>query len=221
MIVASPTSTITSGNSVVTISGTLHNISQIMVYIDGVYSTTIPLDFGASAYSFSLVYSPGTHTVRMVGLDPITATQVEKTISVVYDLTLQAQEPLSASSSSYQNSANPLTHDGAVASGRQISESATAASQQGIFKPMLDGVFGFMVASDLIVPGHEMQSGQMFLRFIGLSVGSALLLAPRWSYDLLMRLPFMPFRRQAGRRRLISLRVIGAMLALFSLILFT
>lgn len=220
--ITSPRPASSSGNSAITISGTVHNVSQIMVYVDGVYSTTIPLDFGAATYSFSLVYSPGFHVVRLVGIDPITSSQVEETIDVTYDPTLPAQEPTTTSGSSAPSATqpNPLTHDGVVASGQKISESAGAVSQEGIVKSILDGVFGFMVAADIVVPGYESQPGIMALRFLGVTVGLVLLLAPWWSYRALATLPLIPVRTERTTKICTPVRITGAALILLAVMFF-
>lgn len=66
------------------LSGSVQDITQIQVYVDDVFSVIIPLDEGAATFSYALVMSSGTHTVKLVGISPFADNSPTITVSVTY-----------------------------------------------------------------------------------------------------------------------------------------
>ena len=56
-------------NSSVTMSGTIADITQIDVSIDGSYSQSVGISSGQTTFTFDVVITPGTHTISLEGYD--------------------------------------------------------------------------------------------------------------------------------------------------------
>ena len=65
--------------------GSINRLSQITVFVDGAYNSTIPIDSGASSFIYDVSLAPGTHTVRYVGADSCQATSPVAEISITFD----------------------------------------------------------------------------------------------------------------------------------------
>lgn len=84
--ITNPQSDRTVTNSSVTISGTVNVASSIEVYIDDVYSSTIPIGLAQETFTTTVSLNVGTHTIKLaanptcgseVGTDQIVLTLVE------------------------------------------------------------------------------------------------------------------------------------------------
>lgn len=214
---------VTTSSSPYIITGTVHNIGQIMVYVDGQHHTTIPLDFGANTYSLALILNPGTHDIRLVGIDSIAATQVQQSFVLTYDpLSPESQTEGDGSQANGlipTASADDLKN--AVNDSRQaVTERASALSQQGLFKPVIDGLYGFMLAADLVVPGQQSHIGVMFGRFICIILGLILVVFPQWSYRMVRKLPFVSVVDTESLQVNFIIRLIGVILIVIPFFVF-
>lgn len=85
--------TITTSTSMMFLRGRVHNVNQLLVYIDGTYRSTTALSDGADTYSIAILLSAGTHTIRLVGIDAYDALQVQQTFTAVYTPSAQPVPP--------------------------------------------------------------------------------------------------------------------------------
>lgn len=198
-----------------TITGTVHNVSQIMVYVDGVYSITQPLDFGAEVYTLALLLTPGEHMIRLVGIDPYTASQVEKSITVHYVPGVQQEpnkpgQPVTDTVDQAGNAIQQL--------GEQANQQIDQASTSGPLKVMVDGSYKLLKYLGLVTvrDGFGLTS-PMVVRFIVMSTGLTLGIFPWGVYLLLNKLRLLP-AIQRSHRLTISIRVVGATLFILPLI---
>ena len=70
--------------STVAITGTIYRLTQIQVYVNDVYTTTVPLDAGATTFSTTVYIYEGTNAVKLVGVDPCSATGPYANLSYTY-----------------------------------------------------------------------------------------------------------------------------------------
>lgn len=66
------------------LSGSVQDITQIQVYVDNIFSVTVPLSVGATSFSTSLIVSAGTHSVKLVGVSPFADRSPTASIAVTY-----------------------------------------------------------------------------------------------------------------------------------------
>lgn len=85
LILTSPTSSFSTDTMPLALSGSVSDLSQIQVYVDDVFSVTIPLDQGATMFSSTLVIPSGTHTIKLVGISPLA--DVSPTVSILVTYT--------------------------------------------------------------------------------------------------------------------------------------
>lgn len=179
------------------LQGTVVNLSQIRVYIDDVFSVTIPLAQGMTTFSDNLVFSKGTHVVRLVGISPYANISPTVSFTLTYtppviDSTVP-NEPSNENVADNENSTNS-TDDANVADnpttttrerfgGATISQQASSTqlttplpSVQQTTLP--DWLYGALVALDIARPGTSTVSWPMVQRFSVMTAGlSALLFA--------------------------------------------
>lgn len=107
------------------IHGTLDSLTQIQVYIDGVFSVTVPIDSGAMSFSTNLVITAGTHQIKLAGISPFADVSPVVVLQVTYippqtpgqeQGSVSAPDPtinLNSGSSSGSGGAT-IGHDGAI-----------------------------------------------------------------------------------------------------------
>lgn len=70
--------------SPVTITGTVYRLTQIQVYVNGNYASTVPLDSGATTFTTNVYLDKGSNLVRLVGVDFCTQDSPEVTWKLIY-----------------------------------------------------------------------------------------------------------------------------------------
>lgn len=186
LAVTSPVSGTTINGPQLTIAGTLHNIGQIMVYIDGVYRSTIPVDIGASTFSAVITLDPGPHALHLVGYDPYTSTQLDQVFSVTYT----PVTPTAAPQPTPGQVVNNVVGQGAQVANQTIGQAQSqinAASEVGPMKTLTDGLFTVLVDAGVIVPSSTSQTKLMLTRVGMVSAGFALTILPGAAYWWIMR----------------------------------
>ena len=96
--------------------GTLSDLTQIQVHVDDVFSVTIPLNEGATTFTYDLIVPSGSHVVRLVGISPF----ADNTPTVIFSVAFSP--PSNSSGSSTPSGTSNSTTGGAV-----ISHDATAS----------------------------------------------------------------------------------------------
>ncbi len=204
--------------STVTITGTIHNITQIMVYIDGVLYTTIPTTVGQSTYTMTIVVDPGTHEVKLLGIDAYSASQIETILTVKY----VPQGNGTPTNSPGQQAAHTLQTASQAAGQlrRQTGEQIDKASTYGPMKVMTDAAYGMLTTLGFIsVRDGFGATNPMLWRFVVMSVGMALLVFPWVVYLVLHRLKLLPLAKRSAKNTL-PVRIIGLILLLAPLLFF-
>ena len=210
LTITPPTTDTTATGGTVIISGTVHNISQIMLYIDGVYSSTLPLDVGASDYSFTITLDPGDHVIKLVGVDPYYGTQVMQSINVSYAPTGSGPQPVTQSPSG----------GGVTVGSLALQSQVNQASGSGPLKTLADGAYNFFVATDLVSKTDGQGANAMLGRFTLISVGAILAAFPWMSYwFVLRRIPLVPQYSLATGRLTTRVRLFGVALIVAPLVL--
>ncbi len=157
-------SPVTVANMPLLVTGTISNLNQIQVYVDGNYSSMIPLTPATTTFSYSLNLNSGTHTVQFIGISAYTSTNPSVTISVIY--TPPVTPPAGGSSgtpSGGGSGSNGVTIGGAAVSDLQTPNLLTI--------PMPDWMYKTLVFFDIINPNKPSDTSTMFGRFLLLMIG--------------------------------------------------
>jgi hypothetical protein len=159
-------------SSPVSVTLSVHNIGQVMVYIDGAYSHTVAVDIGASQMVLSIAVPIGSHDITVQGLDPFTSNSVPDLVPIVYN---PSAEPSSGGSSGVPGvvqRARQGVVDTSAYLNEQVDQAATTSPAGSLSALMYRG----MIALDIASPSANAESlNKMFLRFWMVSVGAALL----------------------------------------------
>lgn len=200
----------------VTITGKVHNVTQIVVYVNNTYSTSLPLAAGAETYTVAFGVPPGTHEVRIVGLDAYTSSEVSQTVRFAY-------EPLtdgSAPAGSTDGSSSPVddyisgTIDAAKATKEEAVQQVQKASSSGPLSGLSDIAFNAFKSVDLISSTDGTGINKMAGRFTLVSAGLAASVFPWSAYTLIQKLRFVPKLTMPAGTATASMRVIGIVLML-------
>lgn len=165
MSITAPVNNAKIDNSLITITGSVHNIGQIMVYFDGAYSMTHPLDTGASTYSIDTTVSSGRHTIKLVGINPFDGTTLEESVTFIY--TPAPAKPRD----------EPVTKvvETAQATQEYMEEQVEQASTTGPAVMVSEFAYDIMKSLDIIPSAGTEEAGKMAVRFWSVSTGTALL----------------------------------------------
>ena len=212
----------------VMLTGVVHNVSQIMVYINNVYVKTVALDLGASQYNVGVPVTPGEHTIKLVALDPFTASQLEQTVTFTYTPpdpgTPVAPVPATpATSTPVIGASTPVTGPGIVIQAfNGAKQQINAGSSAGPMKDLTDFVFYLLVDLGVISTKSMEQTRATVARMSLISIGAVLLLLPRawymWGLGRVKTWLSLKFA-MAGAPGV--LRVVGAILFVLPFMLFT
>jgi hypothetical protein len=168
LTIATPADHVTSGATPIIISGSVSRVSQIRVSIDGVYHETLPVDAGATTYSYSYVAGEGQHAVELVGVDVCQNGDATKIIHITY-APGAAQQP---------DMPTPVTpNDTGIAVGGQAAERApeaapvTLLNSTPVGRAVAGALYSALVGLDFASPSSFAQVPTMTGRFALTSVG--------------------------------------------------
>jgi hypothetical protein len=167
LTITSPENGMTAGESPVLVEGTVHNISQIMLYVDSAYSMTHPLDDGAETYSFTAAVSPGFHTLKLVAVNPYEGTTVEENVSFTFTPGAEPSAPTEAVKTVAGTAQMTQEYLQGQVDQASVSEPATFLSDVG---------YEIMDALDLVPTTSEQSMPQMLSRFGVITTGVALII---------------------------------------------
>lgn len=210
LTIASPQDNATVTVSPVSISGTIRNVSQIMVYVDDAYSMTQPIDVGATTYTFEASVSPGTHTLKLVAINPFDSTTLEGQVTITY---APGEKPVAAEAVKNVTESAEVTKEYLQDQVQQAAQTQPAVGLSG-------AVYSAMQALDLApVAGSTELMHQMTQRFVGVVGGASLVLFahPIFVGYHLLRYQFMQWNLPAmpalvRRHALLVLRALGGAL---------
>jgi hypothetical protein len=150
-------------------SGSIHNVSQIRVYIDNVYSQTIPIDSGAVDYSFTIDIPQGTHDIKLSAIDAFTGATIEKTVTITYD-------PNAEASGGVVDQTLQATKQTAVDSSAYLQSQVEQASSTKPAVSLSNAAYTVMSALDLIPTTGQESVQKSLSRFSAISLGVALII---------------------------------------------
>lgn len=199
--------TLDGGN--VKVEGTVHNVGQIMIYLDDQYYATVPLNAGAKVFSSGVVVIEGSHTIRVVGLDPVTNTQAEASFGFTYT-------PPAKETPTQEVVNNVVENVGGVVvnAGTEIKSQVNQASTAGPMKTITDVAYSALRSLDLIPVGTNESVPMAVGRFTLVTTGVALTVAPWGATFALSRLKIVPQHILFSPHMIGRLHVIGMVLFL-------
>lgn len=148
----------------VVVHGTVANLTQVQIYVDGNYSSTIPLTPSATSFDYSLNLNEGTHTVQFVGISAYTSSNPSVTVTIIY--TPPVVPPPGGSSgtpSGGTSGSTGVTIGGAAVPDLQAPNLLTI--------PMPGWLYKTLVFFDIINPNKPSDTSIMFWRFLLLMIG--------------------------------------------------
>lgn len=199
--------TLESGN--VKVEGTVHNVGQIMIYLDDQYYATVPLNAGVETFSSGVTVMEGRHTIRVVGMDAVTNTQVEASFGFTY-----VPPPKESPTQEVVN--NVVEHVGGavISAGTEMKSQVNQASTSGPMKTIADVTYNALRALDLMPVGAGESIPVTVGRLTLISTGVAMTVAPWGVTFALSRLKIIPQRILFNPHMIGRLHVIGTILFL-------
>lgn len=208
------------------LTGTVSSLSQIQVYIDEAFSVTIPLDEGATTFSYDMVVPSGTHVVKLVGISPFADISPTQTLSVIYTPPVADSGGTSSGGSTTPQITGSSAASGSESYGGAIISRDGAATttyvQPNVSATALPGwLYSGMLTLDIARPGDgDAEIGQMLQRFAVLAGAFSLLIFARpvmYGYYLIRfkwfglhacRLPRHTWRRPSTHFRILGILLI-------------
>lgn len=155
---------VTTGSVPYVLSGIATDLNQILIYVDGVLTVTIPLGLGTSAFSYGLVVPSGVHAVQLVGVSPFPTMSPTASLTLIYTPPVIPPPPASlpARSGAPGGDWQPNTHRESF---EQISADSTIAAKQERVS-LLPWLYNGLVLLDILRPGEPPQINVMAWRFL-------------------------------------------------------
>jgi len=191
----------------VTIEGAVHNVTQIIVYVDDVYNTSLPLATGAETYVVAFGVTPGTHEVRIVGLDAYTNTEASQTVRFTYEPATGGTG--TGDTSSPVNEYVRSTIDVAKATGEDAAQQVQQASAFGPLGTLSDIAFNAFKSVDMVSTTDGSGINKMAGRFTLVSAGLAATVFPWSAYALIEKIRFIPKLALSTSAITLGMRTIG------------
>ncbi|MEO6727726.1 MAG: hypothetical protein ABIM96_02255 [Candidatus Saccharimonas sp.] len=193
----------------VTIEGSVHNVTQIVVYVDGTYSTSLPLASGASSFTIAFGVTPGTHEVRISGLDAYTTSEVIQTIHFTYDPAATPPATGGTGTDTPVNTYIGQTIDAAKAAQADAAQEVQKASSLGPLSTLSDMVFTALKSIDMVSETDGSGINKMIGRFALVSAGLTAVMFPLGVYLLIERIRFVPTLALSSGVVTFGMRAIG------------
>ena len=200
-------------SSSVVVEGTVHNVNQLMVYLDDAYYITMPLDAGAESFSLMVTVAAGSHTIKIVGNDPVTNIQIESSVTISYTPSLVT------TTTEIVEDAVLQAGGVVVGAGNELKSQVNQASEWGPMKALTDASFGALKALDLVPVGTTESITKTTGRFTLVSAGLVLTVMPWSSYVALSRLRVVPVRAMAAPGMIGKMRILGIVLTIIPFVL--
>lgn len=211
--VLSPAGGTTVQDTTIIIEGIVHNVGQLMIYLDGEYYVTSPLDAGAETFSVTVATTVGSHTIKIVGLDPVTNTQIETSFTV----TCTAPPTINEVVDGIVSQAGGVV----IEAGKEIKSQVDQASGWGPMKALVDGSYNALRALDLIPTGTSESMPATLGRFALITTGITLTVAPWTVPYALSRLKLVPLHTVFSPHIMARLHVIGIAMLIFPFVFMT
>ena len=200
----------------VTVEGVVHNVTQVIVYVDGVYNTSLPLPSSSGAYTIAFGVTPGSHEVRITGFDALTSNEASQTIRFSYEpVTDGGSTTTTTDSSGNTIDTSPVnsyindTIDAAKATQASAAEQVRQASSSGPLGDLGDIAFNAFKSVDMVSSTDGTGINKMAGRFTLVSAGLAASVFPWSAYSLVQKIRFIPKFSMSSGLATASMRAVG------------
>lgn len=181
----------------ISLIGTLSTLTQIQVYVDNVFSVTIPLDEGATSFSYALVIPSGTHEVKLVGISPFADNSPTVIFSATYTPPIVPNEPVVRPTTT----TTVTERGGAVISRDGMTSSSVTYVEPTYISSLPSWFYNGLLSLDLARPGDTdgAETAKMLQRFFLASFGAFFLCFanPTLSMYRKVRYTWLGFSKQA------------------------
>lgn len=171
--VTNVSSPVTATTMPLAINGTVSSLTQIQIYVDGAYSSTIPLTPDATSFSYSLNLNQGTHSVEFLGISAYTTTNPSVTLSITYT---PASSGGGTTNPPSDSGGKPSGPDGVVIGGEPV-ENGNNSGISGVDLP--NWLYQPLVFFDIINPSRATDTSSMLGRFVWVVVALFLIIFAR------------------------------------------
>ena len=158
----------------VIIAGKVDNLTQIRVFIDGIFVATIPLGASDMEFSYALNVSVGLHTVKFVGISKYTSDNPEIEIKVNYRLPDQPSGVSTDTTAKRPTDSSNQASGGGVSIGGQGSGGSPDKPQKPMYQ-LPTWLVQILVPLDVINPARIDETPKTLWRLVVLSAGLFLL----------------------------------------------
>ena len=198
----------------VMVEGVVHNVTQVVVYVDGIYNTSLPLPSGSGTYTIAFGVAPGEHEVRVTGLDAYSGTEASQTFRFSY---APVTDGGSTTTDSSGNTIDPSpvnsyindTIDAAKATQASAAEQVRQASSSGPLGDLGDIAFNAFKSVDMVSSTDGTGINKMAGRFTLVSAGLAASVFPWSAYSLVQKIRFIPKFSMSSGLATASMRAVG------------
>lgn len=173
LAISQPVDGHTTADMPVTISGSLNLLSQIRVFVDNVFTETVPIASDASTFSFELTLPTGSHEVRLEGVDICQLTSPVAQVVVIYN----PETTVVGQPSAPQGPQTPAPEYETIEDQSTFLERIT---QNGVISGISSAAYSALEALDIVNSNEQDQTTRMVSRFALVTVGSTLVLFAPW-----------------------------------------
>ncbi len=169
LVITSPSPDAKVASLPVAVSGEITLLSQIRVYVDDVYDATIPVDSGATTFTYNLTTSPGKHEILFEGV-AICGTNPSDTRMLTY-VPPQLPPPAGGTIGSVPAATNTSN---STVSGEPVAQGGSAPltiAGVDVADVVSDIVYNSMVALDFATPESLETLPAMITRFALITAG--------------------------------------------------
>lgn len=85
LTISSPNSGSVSSTASINVVGTIKDLTQVQIIVDGQYSNTVPVDANQQSISTTINLSEGTHVIKLIGVDVCQIENPEYEFAVTYE----------------------------------------------------------------------------------------------------------------------------------------
>ena len=197
LTVASPANNSAHNTLPILVSGTVSQVSQIKVFVDGVLQKNVSVDPNDISFSFPINVGQGSHTVHLEATDlcSVTVPTSDFRVSFLPDMINAGGSVSRGSVSDSQRGASASEPIAAP----DIGVSSEEFAREGVVDHLLDGLYRGLIDLDIIYPGQTDD--------IGKSVGRVFLTTTGLGMIVLSK-PFFVFSAFLSRR--VSSRIASA-----------
>lgn len=211
----------TSGHSSVTITARVDNLTQVQIYVDGIYSTTVPLTVHDTFFSYDLILSEGIHTVKLVGISAYTSTYPE------IEMTVEHRAPTTPGVIDEDGEEKPDTPKSQISSRTQGGGIVVGESPEGVEtskQPVIKlpkWAMDVLLTFDVVDPGRTSDTPRMIWRLTLITIGLFIVILARPALAIYRYIRYKvfgwhkrPLPLFLRKRPLFWLRVFGILLVL-------